>query len=73
MQSDGKDPFALGTNLVLMGIDSIDGKERPVLGGRASYMKPMITLDGERIVFSHGHAAPGGPEIFVVNWDGSGL
>lgn len=73
VQSDGKDPFALGANLVLMGIDSADGKERPILGERASYMKPMITLDGERIVFSRGHSAPGGPEIFVVNWDGSGL
>jgi hypothetical protein len=73
VQSDGTDPFALGTNLLLMGLDSADGRERTILPERGSYMKPMITPDGQRIVFSRGHAAPGGPEIFVVNWDGSGL
>lgn len=73
VQSDGTDPFALGTNLLLMGVDSPEGQERRILAERGSYMKPMITPDGGRIVFSRGHAAAGGPEIFVVNWDGSGL
>ena len=74
VQSDGKDPFALGVNLALMGLDSSDPRgERQILADRGSYMKPMITARGERVVFSRGHAGPGGPEVFVVGWDGSGL
>jgi hypothetical protein len=74
VQSGGKDPFALGADLVLMGLDSQDSRgERQLLPERASYMKPMITPGGGRVVFSRGHAAPGGLEIFVVAWDGSGL
>lgn len=73
VQSDGKDPFALGTSLALMAMDSRDGRERTVLPERGSIMKPLITPTGQRIVFSRGHAAPGGPEILLVNWDGSGL
>lgn len=73
VQSDGKDPFALGTNLALMALDSRDGRERTVLPQRGSIMKPLITPNGQRIVFSRGPAAPGGPEILIVNWDGSGL
>jgi hypothetical protein len=72
VQSDGKDPFALGTNLALMGVDSRDGRERQIVSGPGSYMKPMITPRGDRVVFSRGPAA-GGPEIFIVNWDGSSL
>ena len=74
VESGGKDPFALGGDLRLMGLDSNDSRgERPLLQERGSYMKPMITPSGRQVVFSHGHAAPGGPEVFVVNWDGSGL
>ena len=73
VQSDGKDPFALGTNLVLMGLDSRDGRERTILSGRGSYMKPLITPRGDRVVFSRGPGTSGTPEIFVVNWDGSNL
>lgn len=72
VQSDGKDPFALGTGLSLMGLDSADGRERTILAERGSYMKPLITPKGDRVVFSRGPAG-GGPEIFVVGWDGSGL
>jgi hypothetical protein len=74
VQSDGQDPFALGANLVLMGLDTSDSKgERPILDGRGSYMKPMITPGGDRIVFSRGHAAAGGPEILITSWDGSSI
>ncbi len=72
VQNDGRDPAATD-NLVLMGFSTEDGKgERVILGRQQSYVKPLLTARGERILFStrpHGD----GPEVFVVNWDGSGL
>ena len=38
---------------------------------RRSYVKPMLTPRGDRIVFSS--RVPQGAQIFVVNWDGTGL
>lgn len=73
VQGDGSDPRAAGDQLVLMGFDSHDGRgERVILGTPASYVKPMLTPRGDRIVFST-RAVPGPPEVFVVNWDGTGL
>jgi hypothetical protein len=73
VQSDGSDPAALGSNLVLMGLDSIDGSERAILPSPGSYRKPLITPSGDHVVFSRGHAAPGGLEMLVVDWNGSDL
>jgi hypothetical protein len=71
VQHDGKDPEAIGDRLALMGFDSEDGRgERVILGQRGSYVKPMITPRGDRIVFST-RVKPGPAEIFIVNWDGS--
>jgi hypothetical protein len=57
-----------------MGFDSDDGRgERAILADRSSYVKPLLTARGERVVFSTRPTAAGGPEIFIVNWDGSGL
>jgi hypothetical protein len=71
VQGDGSDPFALGQNLVLMGFDSDDGRgEREIRGQRGSYMKPLFTPRGDRIVYST-HPDAGGPEVFIVNFDGS--
>lgn len=73
VQGDGTDPGAEGDQLALMGLDSDDGQgERIILGERRSYVKPLFTPRGDRIVFSS-RAVPGPPEAFVVNWDGSGL
>lgn len=73
VQADGTDPIAQGDQLILMGLDTDDGKgERVILGERRSYVKPLFTPRGDRIVFSS-RAVPGPPETFVVNWDGSGL
>jgi hypothetical protein len=73
VQSDGTDPFAAGDKLILMGLDTEDGKgERTILGTRQSYVKPMITPKGDRIVFST-RPEGDGPQISVVKWDGSGL
>ena len=43
-----------------------------ILAERGSYVKPLITPTGDRIVFSRRPHAPGAPEVFIVNWDGIG-
>jgi len=73
VQGDGTDPDAVGDQLILMGFDSEDGKgERVILSDRRSRTTPRLTPRGNRIVFSS-RIEPGPPEIFVVNWDGTGL
>jgi hypothetical protein len=73
VQQDGKDPDAIGDQLVLMGFDSHDGKgERAIVAPRGSYMKPLLTPAGNRIIYST-RPKPGPAEVFVVNWDGTGL
>lgn len=73
VQGDGTDPDAGGDQLILMGFDSEDGKgERVILGDRRSRTMPRLTPGGDRIVFST-RIVPGPPEIFVVNFDGTGL
>ncbi|HVW00739.1 MAG TPA: LamG-like jellyroll fold domain-containing protein, partial [Planctomycetaceae bacterium] len=53
-----------------MGFDSRDGRgERAILGDVKNFAKPMLSPDGERVVFSDRYAK----QAFVVNWDGSGL
>ncbi len=66
-QADGTDTLARGTSLMVMGIDSRDGRgERPLLPSVAGYRKPLLTPDGRRVVFSIQR-----PEtIFVVDWEG---
>ena len=73
VQGDGSDPFAAGDQLVLMGLDTEDNRaERVILGTKQSYVKPLLTPKGNRIVFSTRPQGTG-PEAFIVNWDGSGL
>ena len=73
VQGDGTDPRASGDQLALMGFDTQDGKgERVILGERQSYVRPLLTPKGNRIVFSR-RTVPGPPEAFIVNWDGTGL
>lgn len=74
VQGDGTDPYAAGDRLTLMGFDTDDGRgERVILGERGSYVKPLLTPRGDRIVFSSRPTRPEGPEVFIVGWDGSGL
>lgn len=73
VQHDGTDPETMGDQLIVMGLDSDDGQgERVIVGERGSYLKPRLTSDGERIIVSS-RIVPGPPEIFIVNWDGSGF
>jgi hypothetical protein len=61
------DTLARGRNLVLMGFDSRDGNgERPILRAPRNYVKPLLTSDGNRIVYSDHYQ----DRVFVVDWDG---
>jgi hypothetical protein len=72
VQGDGTDPYAFGTNLTLMGFDSEDGRgERPLLPERRSYVKPMLTPRGDRVVFSTSPMGGGQPQVFLLRWDGT--
>ena len=63
-----KDSFAEKNHLQLVGYDSRDGKgERIISAERANYYRPLITPDGEQIVFSNQQNLT----IYVVKWDGS--
>jgi len=67
---DGTDIFAMGSNLRLLGFDSDDGRgERELVPGEGSFYKPLITPDGEHVIFTN-FVAQG---VYIVNWDGSGL
>jgi hypothetical protein len=67
---EGGDPFATGGNLRLMGLDTGDGQgERVILGAVGNYAKPLITPQGDRVVYTDRLRKM----IYVVNWDGSGL
>ena len=47
VQSDGSDPSAAGNRLVLMGLDTEDGKgERTILGAPASYVEAAASRRG---------------------------
>ncbi|HUE84874.1 MAG TPA: hypothetical protein VMO26_02245 [Vicinamibacterales bacterium] len=71
VQGDGTDPYAMGSQLVLMGLDTDDGRgERVILPERGSYVKPMLTPRGDRIVYST-HPELGDPSVHIVNFDGS--
>jgi hypothetical protein len=73
VQGDGTDPYAMGTHLALMGLDTEDGRgERVILGERGSYVKPMLTARGDRVLYST-HPDLGEPSVHLVNFDGSNL
>ena len=60
------------SNLALMGLDTHDARgERIIIAERRSYVKPLLTPSGDRVVFSS--RTPEGARIFVVNSDGTGL
>jgi hypothetical protein len=65
---EGRRVDGYGDRFVLMGYDSRDGRGvRTILGETGSYMRPLITPDGGRIVFTDSTRG----KICVVNWDGS--
>lgn len=75
----GKDTFATGTKLVLMGFDTRRPEgERVLQAKRRNYSRPLLSPDGETVVFSErrklgeGKAPAVVSAIHAVNWhDGS--
>ena len=66
--AENRDSFAERDRLQVMGFDSRDGKgERVIWGEQANYYRPLITPDGDQIVFSNRKAR----KIYAVGWDGS--
>jgi len=69
-QIEGEGYDALGSRLMLMGLDTDDrAGERQLVRRVGSYWKPMISPRGDRVVFTDFPKAV----IRVVNWNGSGL
>ncbi|MBN1426563.1 hypothetical protein JXA88_18600 [Candidatus Fermentibacteria bacterium] len=67
---DGSDFEVQGDRLRLMGYDSSDPRgEVVILPEIANYARPLITRQGDRIVFSSRKTA----KAYIVNWDGSNL
>lgn len=67
--SANSDTLATGQRLKLMGLDSSDGRgERAILGELRNYAKPLLSPDGQHVVFSDQQTQ----KFYVVNWDGSG-
>lgn len=67
---DGRDVFAKGMQLRLMGFDSGDrAGERVILGTPGNYARPLFAPDGGRVIFTDRRK----PEVFTVDWDGRGL
>ncbi|MFH0780937.1 MAG: LamG-like jellyroll fold domain-containing protein [Pseudomonadota bacterium] len=65
-QGDGADTLAHGQNLMLFGYDSTDGRgERPLLPKTSNYFRPMITPDGQQVVFSNRLTR----QMYLLDWD----
>ncbi len=72
------DPFAIGEKLILRGLDTRDGKgDRQLLSTTANYSRPLLSSDGEVIVFTdkamqrEGEMKHYEPAIYRTDWVGS--
>lgn len=62
---DGTDVFATGAQLRLMGFDSRANQSRPLVEGVGHFHKPMITPDGQAVVYSHISEN----RAYIVDWE----
>ena len=63
----GRDVYALGDDLYLMGKDSAKGgNERQLLRDAGNYSRPMLTDDGETVVYSDRRTG----ETYALPWGG---
>lgn len=62
---DGTDVFATGAQLRLMGFDSRANQSRPLVEGIGHFHKPMITPDGNAVVYSHIDEN----RAYIVDWE----
>jgi hypothetical protein len=72
------DTFAQSEKLLLMGIDSRDGKgERAILSKTANYSRPLLSVTGESILYTDKNTVRKGgkkhynPVIYRTDWKGS--
>lgn len=66
-QGDNTDVFALGEQLRLMALDTLGGRgERILVEGPGNIAKPLITPDGQQVVFSDRRDNA----IHVIAWEG---
>lgn len=66
---DGTDVLSFGDRLVLMALDTRDGRgERTLLDRPAGYARPLVTPSGAEVVFSVREENA----VYAIRWDGSG-
>lgn len=77
-KKDDSDSFALSDRLVLKGIDTRDGRgERPVLDVLGNYSRPILSSDGEVILYTDKNTKLKNnkkyykPVIYRTDWKGS--
>ncbi|MBQ12593.1 MAG: hypothetical protein CMJ45_13720 [Planctomyces sp.] len=64
---EANDTQAQGAALFLMGLDSDDGRgERRLLDAKANYARPLMTADGQRVVFTDRRRQ----RVLVIHWNG---
>ena len=74
---EGKDTFANGRELQLMGLDTREPNgERELVPGRGNFSRPLLSPDGATVIFSRreatgqGDAAKWQSSIHAVDWQG---
>jgi hypothetical protein len=77
-EPDEGDTFAQSDKLLLMGIDTRDGRgERVILAKPANYSRPLLSVTGESILYTDKNTVRKGgkkhysPVIFRTDWKGS--
>jgi hypothetical protein len=69
VKEDADDVFVRGNHFQLMGFDTEDRQgERVIIRETGNFHKPMITAQGDRVVFTDLPAK----KIYAVNWNGTG-
>lgn len=78
VKAGGADPFAIGDQLLLCGLDTRDGKgDRRILSKPANYSRPLLSSDGEVILYTDkatrrdGDSKSYSPVIYRTDWSGS--
>ena len=63
---DGRDALAMGSNMVVYGYDSRDGKgERRLIDKKGSFYLPLFTPDGQSVIVSDRKAR----KMFLIDWE----
>jgi len=66
--------WGFGTNTMIIGLDTDDGKgERTIVGDQSGVAWPFFTPDGKGLVFTRVDFNPLKRHLMYVNWDGTGL